>query len=429
MNIPQLQWRIILLTSLGGALELYDFVIFAFLAPVLGALFFPSKDPLTSILHVFIVFAIGYLARPIGGLLCGHLGDRYGRKKTLILTVMTMAVPTFLIGLLPTYAHIGVFATLLLCLLRIIQGLGIAGEVPGAIVFVTESLHTRQGLATGIIFFGLNVGILTGALISTILTITLPEASLMSWGWRLPFLMGGLLGVVCYYLRKQIQETPLFQALILENKRSHRPLLEVLQHHSKAILQGFCLSAFGSAFFSLYFYMPTYFTLLMNYPKNNIMIINTVSICIFACFALFFAMLSDYIPRRIIISIGCLLFLSMSVPIYYLFQGDINYTRIIVGELIISTMAGLITGIFPYLLTEIFPTSIRYSGYALTYNLAFAIIGGLTPSILTFWIGHSHHLMAPAYYLMLLAGICLIAVFSMKTFHLSKEMLFLGKQE
>ena len=183
MNIPQLQWRIILLTSLGGALELYDFVIFAFLAPVLGALFFPSKDPLTSILHVFIVFAIGYLARPIGGLLCGHLGDRYGRKKTLILTVMTMAVPTFLIGLLPTYAHIDVFATLLLCLLRIIQGLGIAGEVPGAIVFVTESLHTRQGLATGIIFFGLNVGILTGALISTILTITLPEASLMSWGW------------------------------------------------------------------------------------------------------------------------------------------------------------------------------------------------------------------------------------------------------
>lgn len=430
MATEKLPWKVITLTSLGGALELYDFMIFAFLAPVLGKLFFPSESSVAEVLHVFIIFGIGYLARPIGGIFYGYFGDKHGRKKTLVSTIMTMAIPTFLIGLLPTVHNIGLTATILLCALRILQGFAMGGEIPGAIVFLVESVTKKRGLACGFIFFGLNIGMLFGSFLVAGLSNGLTHAQLLSWGWRIPFLLGGFLGVVCYYLRKTMHETPLFESLVAQRLNSTHPATDVFKTHGRTIVQGIGLACLGAAFYSFYFYMPTYFNahlpntgpviihgLIIN---NPISLINSLGIFVFSCSILLTSFLSDILGRRTMITIGILGFVLLSIPIYaYLFQNHPSYVHILIGEIILSTLGGMMQGTFPCLLSEIFPTSIRYSGFAIAYNLAFAFITGLSPMLVTLWATRT--LMAPAYYLMIAAVICLSAVLSMKRFYLTEN--------
>ena len=205
-------YKTLTLAALGGALEFYDFIIFVFFAAVVGELFFPADIPewLRQV-QTFGIFAAGYLARPLGGIIMAHFGDLVGRKKMFTLSILLMALPTLAIGLLPTYSSVGIVAPLLLLLMRILQGAAIGGEVPGAWVFVAEHVpEKRIGIACGTLTAGLTVGILLGSVVATLINTSLTPQGIHDGGWRIPFLLGGVFGLIAMYLRRWLQETPIF---------------------------------------------------------------------------------------------------------------------------------------------------------------------------------------------------------------------------
>lgn len=415
------QKKIIALSSLGGALEFYDFVVFIFMAKLLGELFFPATNPLASLMASLAVFAIGYLARPFGGVLFGHFGDRFGRKKTFVATVVLMAIPTFLIGALPTYHTVGIFASVLLVILRLFQGLSVGGEIPGAVVFIAESVPTgRRGLATGLILFGINMGMLAGSFVNACINHILTASQLMSWGWRIPFFIGGLLGFISYYLRKQLQETPAFSLLIKEGAQITLPLKEIFTKYLSPLLQGLAITSLEAVIVSItLLFFPTYLATFFHFPLEKLLTLNTFNIMIFSLPVLLTSFWSDQIGRKKVIVIGILFFCTLIYPLYTLFFHH-NFYLVIMVAAICSLFASCVAGVFPCMNTELFPTQVRYSGVALTYNFGFGILGGLTPLLATELIHWSGNPVAPSWILMFIAMIALIAwCFARETYRVS----------
>ncbi|VFS66212.1 Proline porter II [Raoultella planticola] len=243
-------YKTLTLAALGGALEFYDFIIFVFFAAVVGELFFPADIPewLRQV-QTFGIFAAGYLARPLGGIIMAHFGDLVGRKKMFTLSILLMALPTLAIGLLPTYASIGIAAPLLLLLMRILQGAAIGGEVPGAWVFVAEHVpEKRIGIACGTLTAGLTVGILLGSVVATLINTSLTPQGIHDGGWRIPFLLGGVFGLVAMYLRRWLQETPIF--LEMQQRKAlaqELPVKSVVLKHQKAVVVSMLLTWLLSA--------------------------------------------------------------------------------------------------------------------------------------------------------------------------------------
>lgn len=406
--------KIIFLASLGGALEFYDFVIYVIFAPVISQIFFPETDSLASIMSVYAIFAIGYLVRPLGGIAFSHFGDKYGRKKTFICSVLMMAVPTFLIGLLPTYQHIGIYASVLLIVLRLMQGLSIGGEIPGALTFTCEHVnHRSRGLACGIIFACLNLGILIGALISLALTHVLQNEQLLSFGWRIPFLFGGLLGIVSFYIRKQMSESPLFIAFQTNNKRSRIPFVEAITVHWRKILQGIAITCLGAVIINLLFlYMPNYLSTVLGYSKQQATLFNTINLCFYSSLLVASCWFADKIGRRVVLMVGATGFAILG---YFLFATlSHQTTNALIGSLFIIAILSSLIMVYPSILVELFPTSIRYTGIAISYNIAFAFFGGLTPLTATWLIKSFDNVLAPSFYLISAAVVCMISVVSIK---------------
>lgn len=414
--LTQDQSKIVFLSALGGALEFYDFVIYAIFAPVISQVFFPKTNALASLMGVYAIFAIGYLIRPLGGVVFSHFGDKYGRKQTFVCSVMLMAIPTFLIGLLPSSNSVGLVASCLLILLRLLQGLSIGGEIPGAITFTCEHVSNRyRGLTCGILFASFDVGIILGSCISLLLYTWLTHEQILAWGWRIPFLFGGLLGVVSFYLRKKMTESPLFISFQHASAREKMPLMEALTEHWPAILQGICITWLGSVVINLLFlYMPTYLTTILSYPNTQVALYNTLNILLHGFALIAISWLSDSIGRRPILMAGALGFVLLS---YLLFACLAQQTtgNLIAGMLMISLLGSCM--IYPCVLVELFPTSIRYTGIAISYNVGFAVFGGLTPLIVTYLIKSTDNILAPSFYLILSAAFCLITALTIKSKH------------
>ena len=244
-GLTRQQAKTLTLSALGGALEFYDFVIFVFFATTMGALFFPADMPgWMRMVQTFGIFAAGYLARPLGGVVMAHFGDLLGRKRMFMLSILMMAVPTLLMGLLPTYAQAGVLAPLLLLLLRLLQGAAIGGEAPGAWVFVSEHVSPRhRTLACGALSAGLCAGILLGSLVARAVNAAFDEATLLAWGWRVPFVVGGVFGLLAMVLRRQLHETPVFAELQARRAlAAELPLKTVLRAHGGAVLLAMLLT-------------------------------------------------------------------------------------------------------------------------------------------------------------------------------------------
>src|SRR5262245_53259578 len=223
--------RTVLAGMIGNAVEWYDYGLYGYLAPVLATLFFPSKDPLTSLMATFGVFAAGFVMRPLGAIAFGHLGDRFGRKKALVVSVALMAVPTGLIALLPTYAELGATAPALLVLLRLLQGFSVGGEFTGSIIFLVEHAPpSRRGFIGSWAGFSTNAGCMLGGAAGALLVTFLGRQAVVEWAWRLPFLLAAVLGIVGLFLRLRVEETPLFQSLAKSEGIARTPLLEALGH-------------------------------------------------------------------------------------------------------------------------------------------------------------------------------------------------------
>lgn len=406
--------KIIFLSSLGGALEFYDFIIYVIFAQILSQVFFPKSDNLATLMSVYAIFAIGYLVRPLGGLIFSHFGDKYGRKKTFIASVMMMAVPTFLIGLLPTYEQVGIWASFLLITMRIFQGLSVGGEIPGALTFTCEHVDPKQiGIACGIIFASLNFGICLGALVNLILNSILSESQLLTFGWRIPFLFGGVLGIVSFYIRKQMSESPLFIAYKEQQNAQRIPFIEAITNHWRKILQGVGVTILGAVVINLFFlFMPTYLSSILAYPKQQVHLYNTLNLICYSCLIICVCWIGDKIGRTKVLLVGAICLVLSSYFIYSVLAQQ-NTNSLIFAMFLIAISSSAVM-IFSSILVELFPLSIRYTGIAISYNIAYAFFGGLTPLIATYLIKSSGSVLAPSFYLTFCALICVIATFSIR---------------
>ena len=395
-------YKTLSLAALGGALEFYDFIIFVFFAVVIGELFFPADIPeWLRQFQTFGIFAAGYLARPLGGIIMAHFGDLIGRKRMFTLSIILMALPTLLIGLLPTYAVLGIAAPLLLLLLRILQGAAIGGEVPGAWVFVAEHVPARRvGVACGTLTAGLTAGILLGSLVATAINRGMSPDDVSDWGWRLAFVLGGVFGIVAMYLRRWLHETPVFAEMQANKSLAEElPLKTVLREHKGSVIVSMLLTWLLSAGIVVVILMtPTYLQKVHGISPADALTANSLAIVALTLGCIFYGRLIDALGSGPTFVLGSLLLAGSTYAFYHGLAAGMAQ---LVPLYMLAGFAVGIVGAVPYVMVNAFPAVVRFSGLSFSYNVAYAIFGGLTPMLVTLWM--KSDVLAPSHYVVSLA--------------------------
>ncbi|CAB3709288.1 MFS transporter [Paraburkholderia rhynchosiae] len=398
------KWKTVILASLGGSLEIYDFIIYGVFAREIARQFFPATDPLASLISTFSVFAIGYVSRPLGGIVLSSLGDRFGRRMIFLVSVLAMSAATIGIGLIPSYASIGVMAPALLVLLRLAQGFFLAGELPCSITYVVEEIPVRASLVSGLVIFCLNSGVLTATLISLALHSLLNAADVLTYGWRIAFIFGGVIGLVSYWLRTSLEESKEYQRL--KSHKVKRPFRKVLTGYPKQVAIGVGVAGIVNASNSLLFVvLPSYMTTVLHYAPATVSAGQNLGIATMSASLLLFAWLGDTIPSRHWHRLGSLVMLFGSYPFYRLVAA--HQIDPFVAFMTIGFVGGFVNGAYAYLLADLFPTNVRFSGIALSLNLATVVFTGITPLVVTQLLHHTGSTTAPGIFL---TGIALIAL-------------------
>ncbi len=390
--------RTLTLAALGGALEFYDFVVFVFFAIPLSQLFFPHDTaPWLAQLQVFGIFAAGYLARPLGGIVMAHYGDKLGRKRMFTLSVFLMAVPTLGIGLLPVYAQVGMLAPLALLSLRVVQGIAVGGEVPGAWVFVAEHVPARRvGFACASLTSGLTVGIVIGSLAAAAINSRMSPATVLDWGWRVPFLVGGVFGFLAVWLRRWLSETPVFEAMHARRElASGLPLRQVFEQHFPSVLLSMLVTwMLTAAILVIVLMTPSLVQSVFHVAPARAFLGNTVASVALALGCLGYGVLADRIGFARALLFGAAGLVVCSYALYLdLRAGAAHF-------LVLSALAGLavgVVGVVPALMVVAFPPAVRFSGLSFSYNIAYAVFGGITPPLIGLLV-KQFGVLAPAHY-------------------------------
>lgn len=406
------EWKIIILSSLGGALEFYDFVIFGVFAQYIGEAFFSTLGSVMQLVLSFAVFAIGYLSRPVGGVVLSWFGDRYGRRRVFIASIIAVSFSTIGMGLVPTYAVWGAAATGIMLLLRLIQGFCLGGELPGAITYVVETAPERAGFVCGVVFFFVSVGVVLAALVNLVLHSVLSPAAIASYGWRIAFIIGGVIGLLAFWLRRKLEETPEFAHM--KGKAAKHPTAELLKEHGPAVLLGILITAATAAYNGLLFaQMPSYLAKLLHYDGHTVAVAQNVALATMSVGVLIAGWLGDIIPRRLIIRVGALLMALLTIPFYLALQG--HHVNLIFLMFLCGLPGGLINGTFACVIADLFPTRVRYSGVALAYNVSFTIFSGTAPLVVTWLISHTGHDISPGYFMAGCAVLTFLGTFKLKS--------------
>ncbi len=390
-------YKTLVLAALGGALEFYDFIIYVFFAVAIGKLFFPADMPeWLSTLQTYGIFAAGYLARPLGGIIMAHFGDLAGRKRMFMLSIVLMTVPTLGIGLLPTYQTAGILAPILLLVFRVLQGAAVGGEVPGAWVFVSEHVPQKHvGFACGVLTAGLTFGILLGSLVALGINRSYTPEELLAEGWRVPFIIGGIFGFIAFWVRQWLHETPVFKEMqAKQTLAKEMPLKMVLREHvgsiSLTMLMTWLLSA---AIVVMILMTPPLFQKLYKVPADVTLLANSIAILTLSAGCIVFGMLADkYGPGRMLAAGSVVLGIS-SLLLYQ--QVSVSIENINVLYAFCGFFVGVI-GIVPSTAVKLFPAAVRFSGLSFSYNVAYAIFGGLTPVFVSTML-KSNPMAAPQY--------------------------------
>ncbi|CAI3935394.1 glycine betaine/L-proline transporter ProP [Commensalibacter papalotli (ex Botero et al. 2024)] len=404
--------------ALGNAMEWFDFGVYGFLAIVLGKVFFPGADPSIQIIASLATFAVPFLVRPIGGIFFGILGDKYGRQKILSITIIIMSISTFAIGLIPSYQTIGILAPILLLICKLAQGFSVGGEYSGAAIFVAEyAPDRRRGFLGSWLDFGSIAGFVLGAGIVVIISSIIGNENIIEWGWRVPFFLALPLGFVGIYLRHQLEETPAFQKHVenmeTDNKKELQqpPKLsfkEVATKYSKSFLT--CIGlvlAMNITYYVLLTYMPNYLSGRLGYSEDHGLLI-IIAIMVGMLFVQpFIGLMSDKIGRRPFIFAGSIGLLLLSYPAFHLIQSNV-IGLIFVGLLILTISLNCFVGVTASILPALFPTNVRYSALAISFNVSI-IIAGFTPAFVAWLVTITNNSYMPAFYLM---GVSLIGIFT-----------------
>jgi len=419
VHLNSKDYQTLTLSALGGALEFYDFIIFIYFSTTIGTLFFPPDIPdWLRQMQVLGIFAAGYLIRPIGGIVMAHYGDLLGRKKVFMLSILLMAVPTLIIGMLPTFRDIGLAAPLLLLVMRLLQGAAVGGEVPGSWVFVAEHVsQKRLGFACGVLSAGLTAGILLGSLAANLINALFTPVQLLNFAWRLPFFCGGIFGLMAVFLRRYLQETPVFKELSQQKRLSAKiPVKMVVSNHFREVLMSMGLTWLLSAsIIVMILMMPVMMQKIASVSVTESLRINAFATLTLIIGCILFGLSADKFGIVRVIKAGCsTLALAALVLFCYLPNADTNLSSL---YLCCTLLVGIV-GVLPAIMVSIFPPEIRYSGLSFSYNIAYALFGGLTPVTLGFIL--KHDAIAPGYYL---AALCGLAIVIVSTQHLKQSRL------
>jgi MFS family permease len=390
------------LASLGAVLEYFDFQVYVFVAAAISVAFFPAGASIwLKQIQVFGIYAVGYLVRPIAGIIIAHYADKIGRKKLFVLTVLLMSVPTFLMGLLPTYALIGWLAPASLLLLRILQGCAVGGELPGASVFISEHApSTRLGLSSGTFQGVVNCGLLLGAGAAAVSSLVAAlDPALTSLSWRMPFVIGGLFGLMAAYLRRHLAESPMFESIKQERGVSKQtPLLVVLRDYRAQCVLALGLVFVFSTTSGVYFqYLPTFLVTQLHFAQPLVFMANIVGVIAFVLGMPLWGWLRDRfgwsrtIAGSAVLNAAICLWFFHFIPTLGPEDEMLVYAFIVVG-----LGAGCVHAMLPGLISSLFPTAIRQSGFALPYSIGTALFTGLTPLFLA-WLVRDYGLAAPMY--------------------------------
>ncbi|QDT48280.1 Proline/betaine transporter [Symmachiella dynata] len=402
--------------AIGNVLEWYDFAVFGFLAPFMSSQFFPSSDATSGLIKTFGVFAAGYLARPIGGMFFGQMGDRLGRKRALQLSVAAMAIPTSLMTILPTHDQVGLLAPILLVLLRLAQGLSVGGEFIGSCTYLVEVAETDRRASSGSwTMFGAVAGILLGSATATLTHMLLTTEQITDWGWRLPFLGGLLIGIVGWQMRRGLEETSDFVAMQSSGKIESRPVIQAVKEMPFRVLQvaGISLSL-GVGIYSLFVWMPTYLTHFVKPPIPHALLINSLTMLLMLILMPFFGRLADRIGYKSVLSFGSLALVLSAYPLFRWIDGG-TMMATIVSMSAFAIFVGALQATLAVAMAELFPPRLRFSGMALGYNLTLAIFGGTAPLINTWLIAQTGDLTSPAWYIIVIAGVSLLFTLGIRT--------------
>lgn len=402
--------KILLPTIIGNALEWYDFGLYGYFAAIIASLFFPTGNHFLSLIKTFGVFAAGFLMRPLGAIIFGHFGDRIGRKKMLAYSVIIMAISTTSIGLLPTHAEIGIWAGILLTICRLLQGFSGGGEYPGSVVFLVEHASVEQrGLWGSLSLFGSGMGFLLGSLLSAVILWLFADTKYYDMAWRIPFLLGSVLGVLGLYLRLHMPETPAFIQLEKRGIFYRFPLMQAFRTQKIAMFKAvFLVFSPLMASYLLFVYLPSYLTLYLNIPLKNTLLTSSVGWLVVILLYPIFGILSDYLGRRLILLAGALTLCLTIYPLFLALQ-QASFAMVLLVQAAFGFLLAFYYAAVPTVLAEMFDLGSRYSAVAFSQNFA-AVLGGTSPIVVTYLIHSSHNIAAPSFYLIFSGLLMLLAI-------------------
>jgi len=409
---------IVIYSFIGNMLEWYDFSLYGYFAAVISELFFPADSQFIALIKTFSIFAVGFLMRPIGAVLFGHFGDRYGRKKTLTTSVILMALSTVMMGLLPTHAEIGVWAGVFLTLCRLLQGLVIGGEFSGSVIYVIEHISPKKrGVFGSLANFSAFAGLLLGSTIGAMTTQLTDGTVYAPFAWRLPFIFGIVLGAIGLYLRLHMPETPHF--IDLQNKKqiAKHPLLTTLREHPLDILKATLLGFLPSlGFYTCFVYLSSYVSLYLKLSHSVALIANTMGMIVILITLPWFGYLSDSVGRKPILMAGAITMIMIAYPLFLLI-GHGTWMALLIAQIVFAIPISLCCAVTPTVLVEMFPTRLRYTAMSFPQNLANMAFGGTAPLVVTYLIQKTGSIVAPSFYLTLAGVVTLLAIFCIKETH------------
>jgi MHS family proline/betaine transporter-like MFS transporter len=408
---PRGSTKAVVAGTIGNVLEWFDFGIYGYFAPFIGRLFFPRSDPLASLFSAFAVLAVGALSRPLGAVVFGWIGDREGRRASLMATVLLMAGATFTIGILPTYAQIGVLAPALLIVARLLQGLSSGGEWGGSAAFMVEyAPENRRGFIGSFQQVSTGAGFFLGSLFGLAETSTMSPQTILDWGWRLPFLSGILLGAIGLYMRLQLEDTPKFKALIQRGERSRSPLMDSLRTQYAGIIVAFGYNVIQSVgYFTMLTFMPSFASEVLKLPPDRAFLSNSIQILVFVLSLPVMGAFSDRIGRKPMMLAATLVLMLATYPLFQLIIKGSLFT-IILCQLVFGIVLAAYCGPAVAATVELFPTRLRYTSTSIGFNLAVALLGMTSPMISTRLISGLKTPAAPGYVIIAASAISFGAV-------------------